>query len=94
MARSLSPFTRLTLLINELNSNKLEDLADVKKCDLLHHTATLHEEIEDSAQKESAVKIGEQGISLLALIKAGDLTAAKAELEILIANCKKLKVLV
>lgn len=94
MARSLSPFTRLTLLVNELNSNKLEDLIDVKKCDLLHHTATLHEEILDKSNKESAVKISEQGKSLYASIKAGDLAKAETERAVLIADCKKLKDLV
>lgn len=91
MARSLSPFTRITLLITDLNSNKIEDLADVKKCDLLHHTAKLHEEIEDPAHKESAVIIGEQGKSLLSLITEGDLNKAEDERRVLLASCKELK---
>jgi hypothetical protein len=91
MARTLSPFTRITLLINELNSNKIEALADVKKCDLLHHTSKLHEEIDDLGQKESAVEIGEQGKSLLSLIKNGELASAETERQTLVASCKKLK---
>lgn len=93
MARSLSPFTRITLLISELNGTKIEDLTDVKKCDLLHHTAKLHEEIEDSAQKASAVEIGEQGKSLFSSIKSGELGQAETQRETLISACKKLKAL-
>jgi hypothetical protein len=91
MARSLSPFTRMTLLMSELKSNKIQDLADVKKCDLLHHTAKLHEEIEDSAQKASAVEIAEQGKQLFSSIKSGDLGKAETDRETLLASCKKLK---
>jgi DNA phosphorothioation-dependent restriction protein DptG len=91
MARSLSPFTRITLLISELNGNKVEDLTDVKKCDLLHHTAKLHEEIEDSTQKQSARDIGEQGKSLFSSIKSGELAKAETERQTLITACKKLK---
>lgn len=94
MARSLSPFTRLTLLVNELNSNKLEDLTDVKKCDLIHHTAALHEEIADAGQKESAMQIAEQGRTLFSSITAKDFVKAEEDRQILIANCKKLKDLV
>ncbi len=91
MARSLSPFTRITLLMSELKSNKIEDLADVKKCDLLHHTAKLHEEIENAAQKASAVEIGEQGKALFSSIKSGDLVKAESDRETLISSCKSLK---
>ena len=91
MARSLSPFTRITLLISELNSNKIEDLTDVKKCDLLHHTAKLHEEIEDSSQKASAVEIGEQGKVLFSSIKSGELGKAETQRQTLISACKDLK---
>lgn len=94
MARSLSPFTRLTLLVSELNNNKLENLLDVTKCDLLHHTAKLFEEIDDTTHKASAIKIGEQGQLLFDLIKAGDLTHAETERQSLITACKKLKNLV
>jgi hypothetical protein len=91
MARSLSPFTRITLLISELKSNKIEDLTDVKKCDLLHHTSKLHEEIADSAQKNSALEIGEQGRLLFSSIKSGELTKAEDERQTLVSACKKLK---
>ena len=91
MARTLSPFTRLTLLINELKSNKIEDLADVKKCDLIHHTAKLHEEIEDSTQKESAMQIAQQGASLFSAIKAGDLAKAEEARQTLLSTSKQLK---
>jgi hypothetical protein len=91
MARSLSPFTRLTLLVSELNGNKLENLIDVKKCDLLHHTAKLFEEIENVEMKQSAVEIGEQGKVLFDLIQNGDLAAAGTARDTLITACKKLK---
>ena len=91
MARTLSPFTRITLLLGELNSNKIQDLADVKKCDLLHHTAKLFEEIEDAGQKQSAVEIGEQGKALFSLIQTGDLAKAEESRQTLITSCKKLK---
>lgn len=91
MARSLSPFTRLTLLISELKGNKIEDLADVKKCDLAHHTAKLHEEFDDLNQKETAVQIGEQGRLLLHLIQVGELVKAEEGRQVLLSSCKKLK---
>ena len=94
MGRSLSPFTRLTLLVNELNSNKIEDLTDVKKCDLIHHTASLHEEITDASQKESAMQIAEQGKLLFASLTAKDFVKAEEDRKILVSNCKKLKDLV
>ena len=94
MARSLSPFTRLTLLVSELNSNKIENLIDVKKCDLLHHTAKLFEEIENAEYKEAAVQIGEQGKLVYSLIQEGKLVEAESERQTLIADCKKLKDLV
>ncbi|MBX7169863.1 MAG: hypothetical protein K1X72_02825 [Pyrinomonadaceae bacterium] len=91
MARSLSPFTRLTLLVSELSNNKLENLLDSTKCDLVHHTAKLSEEIEDSQQKESAVMIGIQGQLLFDLIKEGKLSEAEIERQSLISACKKFK---
>ena len=94
MARSFSPFTRLTLLVSELNGNKLEDLTDVTKCDLVYHTSKLHEGIEDSEQKASALEIGEQGKILFSSIKAGQMAKAEDERRTLIANCKRLKDLV
>ena len=91
MARSLSPFTRLTLLISELKGNKLEDLADVRKCDLAHHTARLDEEFDDLTQKEAAGQIGEQGRALLSLIQEGELAKAEAGRQDLLSSCKRLK---
>ncbi|HEX8175644.1 MAG TPA: hypothetical protein VF543_11050 [Pyrinomonadaceae bacterium] len=91
MARSLSPFTRLTLLISELKGNKIEDLADVRRCDLAHHTAKLHEEFDDMAQKESAGQIEEQSKSLLSRIQEGELAKAEEERQILLTSCKRLK---
>jgi hypothetical protein len=91
MARSLTPFTRLTLLISELKGSRIEDLADTKKCDLAHHTAKLHEEIADAGQKETAVQIGEQGKLVLSLLGAGDGTRAETERQVLLASCKGLK---
>ena len=91
MARSLSPFKRLTLLISELKGNKIEDLADVKKCDLAHHTAKLHEEFDDVNQREAAGQIGEQGRLLLSWIQEGDLVKAEEGRQVLLSSCKKLK---
>lgn len=91
MARSLSPFTRLTLLISELKGNKIEDLADVKKCDLAHHTAKLHEEFDVAEQRETAGQIAEQSRSMLSWIQEGELVKAEEERQILLTSCKRLK---
>ena len=91
MARSLSPFTRLTLLISELKGRNIEDLADVKKCDLAHHTAKLDEEFDDATQKEAAGRIGEQGRLLLSWIREGELVRAEEGRQDLLSSCKKLK---
>lgn len=91
MARTLSPFTRLTLLVSELNTNKLENLLDVTKCDLVHHTQHLADEICDAGQKESAAEIANQGKRLFSLIQTGDLAQAETERQALITSCKKLK---
>lgn len=91
MARTLSPFTRLTLLVSELNNNKLENLLDKTKCDLVHHTEHLAEEIADTSQKESALQIAAQGKLLFSLIQSGDLAQAESERQTLITSCKKLK---
>lgn len=91
MARSLSPFTRLTLLMSELKSNSLEGLLDVTKCDLAHHTAQLRADFEDPNQKELAETIGVQGGSLLDLIRAGELPQAEDERKALLGACRKLK---
>ncbi len=90
MTRSLSSFTRLTLLISELKGNKIEDLADVKKCDLAHHTAKLHEEF-DLEQTDAAGQIGEQGRLLLSWIQEGELVKAEEARQTLLSSCKNLK---
>jgi hypothetical protein len=91
MAGTLSPFTRLTLLVSELKGNKLEDLADVKKCDLAHHTAKLHEEFGNSKHNEIAGQIGEQGRLLLAWIREGESVKAEEGRQVLLSSCKKFK---
>ncbi|HEX8772541.1 MAG TPA: hypothetical protein VF735_02980 [Pyrinomonadaceae bacterium] len=91
MTRDLSPFTRLTLLISELKGNKVEDLANVKKCDLAHHTAKLDEEFDDAKQKEVAGQIGEQGRLLLTWIKEGEMVKAEEGRQLLLSSCKRLK---
>lgn len=93
MTRSLSPFTRLTLLISELKGNKIEDLANVTKCDLAHHTAKLDEEFDDLNQKETAGEIGVQARLLLSLIQAGELGKAEDGRQLLLSSCKRLKAL-
>lgn len=90
MTRDLSPFTRLTLLITELKGTKIEDLADVKKCDLAHHTAKLDAEFEGQ-QKDAASLIGEQGRLLLSWIQEGELVKAEAGRQALLSSCKSLK---
>ena len=91
MTRSLSPFTRLTLLISELKGNNIEDLADVKKCDLAHHTEKLHEEVGDPNQKEAAGLIKEEGRLFLSWIKDGELVRAEQGRQVLLSSCKRLK---
>ena len=90
MAPALSSFTRLTLLISELKGNRIEDLADVKKCDLAHHTAKLHEEF-SVEQKAVAGEIGEQGRLLISWIHAGEFAKAEDARQVLLTSCKKLK---
>jgi len=91
MARSLSPFTRLTLLMSELKSNKIEDLRDVTKCDLAHHAAQLQTDFEDPNQIELAGTIGAESDLLLSMIRAGDLAGAEEQRKTLLATCRKLK---
>jgi hypothetical protein len=91
MTRSLSPFTRLTLLISEIKENKIEDLTDVKRCDLEHHTAKLSEEFDDLNQKETAGLIEEQGKLMLSLIREGELVKAEERRQSLLSTCKGLK---
>jgi len=90
MTRDLSSFTRLTLLISELKGNKIEDLADVKKCDLAHHTAKLREEFEVE-QTVTAGQIDEQSKLLLSSIRAGELVEAESARQALLSSCQQLK---
>ena len=91
MARTLSPFTRITLLINELNGNRIEDLGDRSKCDLAHHTARLMDDIEEPGQHEQAVGIDAAGHTLLTEISAGRLNEAETRRSHLVSACKRLK---
>lgn len=91
MARSLSPFTRLTLLISELKGNRLENLTDVTKCDLAHHAAQLEQEFADTPQKGVVEQIGEQSRSLLSWIRAGESVKAEEGRQALISSCRTLK---
>ena len=90
MTRDLSSFTRLTLLISELKGNKIEDLADVKKCDLAHHTAKLREEFEVE-HTVTAGQIDEQSRLLLSSIREGELVKAEDARQALLSSCKQLK---
>ena len=91
MARDLSPFTRLTLLISELKGNKLEDLANVKKCDLAHHAMKLQQEFNNTPQKGLADQIEESSTSLLTFIGSGDSVKAEERRQALITSCRSLK---
>ena len=94
MARTLTPFTRLTLMITEMNSNGIEVLADPTRCDLVHHFAALNEEFAATAHAEQVALIGSQGAALVASVESGDFAKAESERDMLIVSCKKLKDLV
>lgn len=91
MARDLSPFTRLTLLISELNGNTLEDLTNVKKCDLAHHASKLQQEFDNTPEKGLADQIGERSTFLLTVIGSGDSVKAEEWRQALISSCRRLK---
>lgn len=91
MARDLSPFTRLTILISELNANKLEDLANAKKCDLAHHVTKIQQEFFDTPEKGLADQIGERSTSLLSFIGSGDDVKAEEWRQALVSSCRRLK---
>jgi hypothetical protein len=91
MGGSFNPYTRIVLLISELKGNKLADLADVKKCDLAHHAATLRAELEQTPQKGLVDQIAEQAASLLSWIKDGESAKAEEGRLALISSCKMLK---
>lgn len=91
MARTLSPFTRISLLITELNSNRIEDLGKTERCDLARHTARLIEDVEEPSHVEMARNIDASAAVLLAEIGHGRFEAAEAQRTNLVATCKSLK---
>jgi hypothetical protein len=91
MARSLSAFTRLTLLIGELKDRRIEDLADVTKCDLAHHTASLRTEFATMEHGDAASRIDDEGRSVLDLIREGETGKAEAVRDLLLQSCRQLK---
>lgn len=91
MARPLSPFTRLTLLISELKGRKLEELTDVTKCDLKHHATQLEQEFAATPQRGIVEQIGEQARALLSWIREGESAKAEEGRQALISSCRTLK---
>ena len=91
MTRDLSPFTRLTLLVSELRGHKLEDLTDVKKCDLAHHAAKLRAELSGTPHQEAADEVEQQAVALLSRIRGGEPSGAEEGRQELISSCRRLK---
>jgi hypothetical protein len=91
MAQALSPFTRVTLLITELNSNRIEDLSDTSRCDIAHHTAKLIEDVENPSHKDQAREIESGGRALVAEIVAGQFVEAENQRSQMVTSCKRLK---
>ncbi len=91
MAKGLSPFTRIALLVTELNSNRIEDLTDTARCDLARHTARMIEDVDDPAHKELAREIETGATALLSEIRAGQLSEAENQRSQLVSACKRLK---
>lgn len=91
MASSLSAFSRLTILIGELKDRRIEDLADVTKCDLAHHTASLRQEFEAIEHGDTASRIDDEGRSVLAFIQQGETGKAEAARDVLLQSCRQLK---
>ncbi|MBK7708199.1 MAG: hypothetical protein IPN69_16910 [Acidobacteria bacterium] len=91
MAKGLSPFTRISLLITELNSNRVEDLGNTQRCDLAHHAARMIEDVEDPVHKESAKEIETGATALLAEIRGGRFSEAENQRSQLVTSCKRLK---
>ena len=90
MTRSLSPFTRLTLLISELRGHRLEDLIDVKKCDLAHHVAKLRAEFTGTPHQGAAGEVEQLAGVLLSRIRGGEPSAEEGRQELL-TSCRRLK---
>lgn len=91
MARDLSPFTRLTLLISELRGRKLEDLTDVKKCDLAHHAAKLKAELSGTQHQAEADEVEQLAVALLSRIRGGAPSEAEEGRQELLLSCRRLK---
>jgi hypothetical protein len=91
MTRDLSPFTRLTLLISELRGRKLEDLTDVKKCDLAHHAAKLRDEFSGTPHQGAADEVEQQAGALLSRIRGGEASQAEEGRRALLLSCRRLK---
>lgn len=91
MSRDLSPFTRLTLLISELKGSKLEELTDVKKCDLAHHAGKLKGEFSGTPHQGTADEVEEQATALISYIKGGESGRAEEGRQTLLSSCKRLK---
>ena len=91
MPRDLSPFTRLTVLISELRGSKLEELADVRKCDLAHHASKLKGEFSGTPHQEAADQVEQESRALLTYVKGGETGRAEEGRQALLSSCKRLK---
>lgn len=91
MTRDLSPFTRLTLLISELKGRRLEELTDVKKCDLAYHAAKLRAEFTGTPHDRAADEVEQQAGALLSRIRGGEPLEAEAGRQALLSSCRNLK---
>jgi hypothetical protein len=91
MARDLSPFTRLTLLISELRGRKLGELTDVKKCDLAHHAAKLRAEFTGTPHQGAADEVERLAGVLLSRIRGGEPAEAEEGRQELLSSCRSLK---
>lgn len=91
MARDLSPFTRLTILISELKGKKLEELTDVRKCDLAHHAGKLRVELSGTPQQGAAEQVEQEATALLSHVRGGEAVRAEEGRQALISSCKRLK---
>jgi hypothetical protein len=91
MPRDLSPFTRLTVLISELRGSKLEELTDVRKCDLAHHAGKLKGEFSGTQHQGAAEQVERQATALLTYVRGGETGRAEEGRQALIYSCKRLK---
>lgn len=91
MSRDLSPFTRLTILISELKGSRLEELTDVKKCDLAHHAGKLKGEFSGTPHQAAAERVEREAGALLSYIRGGEAGRAEEGRQELLSSCKRLK---